>query len=63
MTHPVAVISDTGRLTGTVGVLLVAKERGLLDRIGPELERLQTFGFRLAAPVVRAVLERAGETD
>ncbi|WP_437929261.1 DUF3368 domain-containing protein [Sorangium sp. So ce291] len=51
------------QLTGTVGVLLVAKERGLLGRVGPELERLQTFGFRLAAPVWRAVLERAGETD
>ncbi|CAN91288.1 hypothetical protein sce1131 [Sorangium cellulosum So ce56] len=48
-------------ITGTAGVLVVAKERGLLDLVRPELERLQTFGFRLATPVWRAVLERAGE--
>jgi predicted nucleic acid-binding protein len=36
-------------LTGTVGVLLLAKERALLDRVGPELDRLQTFGFRFAS--------------
>ncbi|WP_437298219.1 DUF3368 domain-containing protein [Sorangium sp. So ce426] len=50
-------------ITGTAGVLVVAKERGLLDLVRPELERLQTFGFRLATPVWRAVLERAGEAD
>ncbi|WP_437678624.1 DUF3368 domain-containing protein [Sorangium sp. So ce131] len=51
------------RFTGTVGVLLVAKERGLVDKVGPELDRLKTFGFRLAAPVWHAVLKQAGETD
>ena len=48
--------------TATVGVLLVAKERALLDRVGPELDRLQTFGFRLAPAVRRTVLDLAGET-
>lgn len=62
--HARQVASSLGlRITGTVGVLLVAKERGLLQRVGPELDRLQTFGFRLAGPVRRAVLEQAGETD
>jgi uncharacterized protein len=50
------------RITGTIGVLLSAKERGLLERIRPELDRLQTFGFRLAAPVRQVALARAGET-
>jgi uncharacterized protein len=51
------------QLTGTVGVLLVAKERALLARVGPELDRLQAFGFRLAPAVRRTVLELAGEID
>jgi uncharacterized protein len=49
------------RVTGTVGVLIVAKERGFVDRIAPELDRLSTFGFRLAPPVRLAALRRAGE--
>ena len=49
------------RVTGTLGVLLLAKERGLVARISDEIDRLQAFGFRLSDPVRRAVLEIAGE--
>jgi predicted nucleic acid-binding protein len=51
------------RITGTVGILLIAKERSLVDRIAPELDRLLMFGFRLADPVRMAVLRRAGEME
>lgn len=51
------------RVTGTIGVLLVAKERGLVERIEPELTRLRTFGFRLAEAVRLDVLRRAGEIE
>jgi predicted nucleic acid-binding protein len=49
------------RISGTIGVLLVAKERGLLERVGPELDRLEKFGFRLAPAVRLAVLQKARE--
>jgi hypothetical protein len=51
------------RITGTVGILLLAKERSLVDRVAPELDRLSTFGFRLAAVVRNAALRRAGEME
>lgn len=49
------------KISGTVGVLLVARQRGLIDRVAPELDRLSTFGFRLAEDVRRKVLASAGE--
>ena len=48
-------------VTGTVGVLLVAKERGLLDSVRPALDRLQRLRFRLSATTYRLVLDLAGE--
>jgi predicted nucleic acid-binding protein len=49
------------RVTGTVGVLILAKERGLIERVAPELDRLSTFGFRLAPAARQFALRRAGE--
>jgi len=46
---------------GTVGILLKAKQVGLLPGIGPDLERLQKQGFSLSQTVVDAVLRQAGE--
>jgi predicted nucleic acid-binding protein len=50
------------RVTGTVGVLILAKERHLIELVAPELDRLSTFGFRLAPPIRLAALQRAGES-
>lgn len=47
--------------TGTLGVLLRAKKRGLLQEVRPELDRLQALGFRAAAEVRESVLRLAGE--
>jgi len=49
------------RLTGTLGVLLDAKKRGLISEIVPMLDQLQSLRFRLAPQTRAAVLKLAGE--
>jgi predicted nucleic acid-binding protein len=46
---------------GTVGILLKAKQIGLLPQIRPEVERLRRQGFSLSQRVVDAVLQQADE--
>ena len=46
---------------GTLGVLIQAKEIGLLSSIKPELEKLQKNGFSLSQTVIESVLIQAGE--
>lgn len=48
-------------LTGTVGLLLLAKERALLDAVGPWLARLQATGLHLDPALTRRALRLAGE--
>ncbi len=48
-------------ISGTLGVLLLAKERGILDAGRPVLDRLQALRFRLDARTRQSVLELAGE--
>jgi predicted nucleic acid-binding protein len=47
--------------TGTIGVLLLAKERGLVNVVGPELAQLEQHGFRMTEAVRRRALQLAGE--
>ena len=49
-------------VSGTVGLLLRAKEQGVLDAVRPVLDRLQSLRFWLNASTRQRVLERAGET-
>ncbi|GAB4427213.1 MAG: DUF3368 domain-containing protein [Anaerolineae bacterium] len=46
---------------GTVGILLKAKQLGLLPVIRPDLERLSQQGFSLSQTVIDAVLQQANE--
>lgn len=46
---------------GTVGILLKAKQVGLLPEIRPEVERLRRQGFSLSQGVVDAILQQANE--
>ena len=48
-------------LTGTLGVVLKAKETGLLPAVAPVLDRLQTLRFRIDPDTRQAVLRLAGE--
>ena len=49
-------------ISGTLGILLRAKERGILDAVRPVLDRLQALRFRLNARTRQMVLKHAGET-
>jgi hypothetical protein len=46
---------------GTLGLLLVAKQRGILEAIGPEIEALRKVGLRVSEALVMRVLAEAGE--
>jgi predicted nucleic acid-binding protein len=46
---------------GTVGLLLKAKQAGVLSTITPDLERLRSQGFSTSQSVVDAIVEQAGE--
>ena len=48
-------------VTGTLGILVLAKEHGLLDSIRPALNRLQALRFRLSTETYRAALDLANE--
>ena len=48
-------------ISGTLGVLLVAKERGILEAVRPVLDRLQAMRFHLDARTRQIVLKLAGE--
>lgn len=50
-------------LTGTLGLLLKAKQSGRIDSVQPYLNRLEELGFRLDAGTRAAVLKLAGELD
>jgi len=46
---------------GTVGILLKAKQVGLIKTIRKDLEQLREKGFSISQPVIDAVLEQAQE--
>ncbi len=46
---------------GTIGILLKAKELGLISVMKPEIEKLQKVGFSIAPVIVNEVLRQAGE--
>lgn len=48
-------------VTGTAGILISAKRRGLLPAVRPVLERLHANGFRLSTELINAVLAETGE--
>lgn len=48
-------------VTGTVGVVLLAKERGHITLVKPILDALLRAGFRLSALTYQTALKQAGE--
>jgi hypothetical protein len=46
---------------GTVGVLMQAKQHGLITALKPDLDQLRTCGFHLTDRVYRACLAAVGE--
>ncbi len=50
------------RLTGTLGILLDAKSKGLIESVKPLLDGLDRLNFRISAGTRREVLRLAGES-
>ncbi len=48
-------------VTGTMGVLLKAKKRGIVKEIRPILESMKTRGFYISGEIEQLVLEQAEE--
>jgi predicted nucleic acid-binding protein len=47
---------------GTLGILLIAKRKGLLSFVAPEIDKLEAVvGFRITSALKARVLEEAGE--
>lgn len=49
-------------LTGTLGVLLLAKERSLVPRVAPLIEELREAGLYISQGLVEEMLRLAGES-
>ncbi len=49
------------QVSGTLGILLLAKERGVLEAVTPVMDRLEALGFRLGPETRQSVLELASE--
>lgn len=49
------------RFTGTAGVLLRAKEKGIIPALKPVLERLVSLDFRLKPDLLKGILSLSGE--
>ena len=49
------------QVTGTIGVLLFAKERGLIDAIKPLIQKLQACGLYLSSSLIDKALQLANE--
>jgi len=47
---------------GTLALLLMAKERNLVQEVGPLIDQLDALGFRVSDAVRETILEIAGET-
>ena len=50
-------------LTGSLGLLLLAKERGLLSSVEDAITQLVAAGLHLDGDLIAKVLRMAGESD
>ncbi|MDD5434863.1 MAG: DUF3368 domain-containing protein [Nitrospira sp.] len=49
------------RIIGTLGILLLAKDRGLINEIKPIMEKLRTIGAYISSSLYNRILKDAGE--
>ena len=48
-------------ITGTIGVIIIAKKRGIIGSIKPYLEKLRLMNFRLSEEIEKQALKEAEE--
>ena len=56
-----AAISAGFRIIGLAGVLLLAKQRNLIEQIKPLYDELMDKNFRLSDKIMKTILQKAGE--
>ena len=49
------------KITGTLGVLFNAKQRGFITQLKPYLEKLKTVGFRISEKIEQELLIKSNE--
>ncbi len=49
------------KITGTLGIIIKAKEKGLIDKVKPLLDSLVQIGFRLHPNIYIEILKISGE--
>ncbi len=49
------------KVTGTIGVLMLAKRRGLIKEVKPLIEELIREGFRISNDLLKAILKEMNE--
>ena len=47
--------------TGTLGILILAKKKGIIPLLRPYLSRIQSTNFRLSQTLIDEILQQAGE--
>ncbi len=48
-------------VTGTIGVLLKAKQEGIIEKVAPVIAKMKQKGFYISGELERIVLEQADE--
>jgi predicted nucleic acid-binding protein len=51
------------KITGSQGILLLAKHEGLISRVQPFLDRLRHSDIRISERLIHKILQLAGEVD
>lgn len=49
------------KITGTLGILLLAKEKGIIDKVEPFLKKIVEDGFRISENLYESILVIANE--
>lgn len=48
--------------SGTIGIIIIAKQRQKIDAVGPMLKQIDQVGFRINSSLINAALDLAGES-
>jgi predicted nucleic acid-binding protein/predicted HTH domain antitoxin len=70
-TNPLLIIDDLKarkealkmgfKITGTLGLLVKAREKGIIEKLKPQLEKLQSAGFRISDKIITEMLKQVKE--